>query len=47
MKLTHVLVSKDLQKAAYSEFENLTWANLFLNANYKYYIENVITMVLH
>ncbi len=35
---------EDIQKAAYAEFENLTWANLFLNANYKYYIENVVPL---
>ena len=35
---------EDIQKAAYAEFDNLTWSNLFLNANYKYYIENVVPL---
>jgi len=35
---------EDIQKGINGEFENLTWSNLFLNSNYKFYIENVVPL---
>jgi len=33
-----------VQNAALAEYSNLTWSNLFLNNNYKYYIENIVPL---
>lgn len=33
-----------VQKAALAEYSNLTWSNLFLNSNYRYYIENIVPL---